>query len=341
VSIVATRLPFWTAGHFKNICLIIYLSEGQPDRPFSARNAHAVILFHSCGPGRAARLKAAADVLSAFFDRTQLTGRLFFAGKVDGTLEIDKPEGGAFLHILEHGGFDLVRPGLPNLAIREPAILLCPGACLYKLRAAPQPGAQIICATFEFGAVIGRALPFGLTDTMIFTFSQLDEMMPVVHTLLGEFRADRPGRQKGMNVLFEYIFLLLVRQAIGQGTLSQGLLFSMLDPQLGRALDAIHQAPEQAWGLVELAELAGMSRSRFAARFAELVGMAPIAYLAAWRIKLAQDMMARGVALKIVAASVGFSSQAGLTRAFVHETGLPPGEWNKRRQNAAQIGTPG
>ncbi|WP_295994365.1 AraC family transcriptional regulator [Rugamonas sp.] len=270
------------------------------------------------------------DALSDFFDRVQLKGRLFFAGKVDGTLDIDKPPGTAFIHILEQGGIDLVRPGHPSIPVREPSILLCPGSCRYKLRASGIDGANIVCASFEFGAAIGRTLPFGVTDTIIFKFSELDHVLPVMETLLAEFRGAGPGRHKGMSVLFEYILILLVRQAIARQAISRGVLFAMLDAQVGKALAAIHQQPEQPWSVGQLAALAGISRSSFSARFAELVGEPPISYLAAWRIKLAQDLMAQGVALKIVAASAGFSSQAAFTRAFAHETGMPPGEWLKR-----------
>lgn len=278
----------------------------------------------------------AMDALSDFFDRVQLKGRLFYAGTIDDTLDIDRPEGTAFLHILEKGGIDLVRPGHPNIPVRGPSMLLCPGSCRYKLRAADARGAPIVCATFDLGAVIGRALPFGVTDTIVFPFGEIGDVMPVVQTLLAEFRGAGSGRLKAMGALFEYILILLLRRAIEQGRIARGVLFAMLDVQLGRALAAMHDAPETPWTLDRLATLAGMSRSRFAARFAELVGVPPIAYLGAWRIKLAQDMVARGVALKIVAASAGFGSQAAFTRAFAQETGLPPGEWLRRRreQNA-------
>ena len=58
----------------------------------------------------------------------------------------------------------------------------------------------------------------------------------------------------------------------------------MLDAQLGRALNAIHLTPEAPWSVNQLADLASMSRSKFSARFTELVGVPPISYLAAWLV---------------------------------------------------------
>jgi AraC-like DNA-binding protein len=126
------------------------------------------------------------------------------------------------------------------------------------------------------------------------------------------------------------VLVLLIRCAIDRDMIAGGVLFAMLDMQLEKVLNAIHVEPERDWTLVQMAEAAGMSRSAFSAHFTKLVGVPPISYLTAWRMKLAQDMMRQGIALKIVASSVGYSSQAAFSRAFVHEVGVPPAEWLKR-----------
>jgi hypothetical protein len=99
--------------------------------------------------------------------------------------------------------------------------------------------------------------------------------MPVMHSLQTEFRGTGVGRQKGMSVLFEYILIFLVRMAVEQKAISKGVLFSMLDAQLGRALNAIHLTPEMPWSVNQLADLASMSRSKFSALLTELVPVLP------------------------------------------------------------------
>lgn len=260
-----------------------------------------------------------------------MNGRLFYAGTVFDTLDINKPDGTAFIHIVENGGLDLIRPGHPRIALDGPTVLLCPSTCRYKLRPTREQGADIICATFEFGASMGRSFPLGVTDTLVFPFSKLDSVVPVIDALLKEFRGQAAGHRKGLSVLFEYILIVLVRRAIDEGMITRGALFAILDPQLGKALNPMHLTPEHEWTLKQLAELACMSRSKFSAQFLKVVGVSPISYLTAWRMKLAQDLMRQGVKLKIIAASVGYSSQAALTRAFVLEMGVPPGEWLRQQ----------
>jgi AraC-like DNA-binding protein len=271
------------------------------------------------------------DALSEFFDRIHMNGRLFYAGTVFDTLDINKPDGTAFIHIVENGGLDLIRPGHPRIVLDGPTVLLCPSTCRYALQPTTEQGAEILCATFEFGVSMGRSFPLGVTDTLVFPFRDIDSVVPVIQALLAEFRGQRAGHRKGLSVLFEYILIVLVRRAIETGMIARGGLIAILDPQLGKAINEIHLNPDRDWSLKDLAQVACMSRSKFSAQFLKVVGVSPIAYLTGWRMKLARDLMKQGVKLKIIAASVGYSSQAALTRAFVLEMGLPPGEWLKRQ----------
>lgn len=267
------------------------------------------------------------DILSEFFERTSLQGRLFFAGPVEGTLVLDKPPGMAFLHVIERGGVDMVQPDLPRIAINQPSVLFCPSSCRYQLRAQEESGADLICASFQFGRSGQQPFPLGLMETLVFPLSALEQLGPVIGSLVSEFRTPAPGRSKALNLLFEYVFVLLVRRAVGEGRISSGLLYALQDGRLGPALICIHQEPQMQWSVERLAELAKMSRSKFAALFTEVMDMSPMAYVTAWRMKVAQDMLREGVAIKTIADAVGYSSQASFSRTFVQQIGQPPGEW--------------
>jgi AraC-like DNA-binding protein len=67
-----------------------------------------------------------------------------------------------------------------------------------------------------------------------------------------------------------------------------------------------------------------------AQRFAELVGEAPMRYLANWRMQLAKQMMREGMrSIQEVATRVGYDSEAAFNRAFKRATGSPPAAWRK------------
>src|ERR1700724_1171136 len=61
-------------------------------------------------------------------------------------------------------------------------------------------------------------------------------------------------------------------------------------PQIARALASIHEAPERAWTLEELAQEAGLSRAAFARIFSASVGEPPHTYLTRWRMGIAHQL---------------------------------------------------
>ncbi|VVP66169.1 hypothetical protein PS918_00308 [Pseudomonas fluorescens] len=270
------------------------------------------------------------DILSEFFERTHLQGRLFFAGPVDGTLVLDKPPGMAFIHVISHGTVDMVQPGLPKIAISEPSVLFCPSSCRYQLRSRSAPGAELICASFRFGRNALQPFPLGLKETLVFPFRELENLAPLLGTLINEFQDQAPGRTKALNLLLEYIFVLLVRRSVSEGKIASGLLYALQDGRLATVFNRIHQAPEARWTVEELARLANMSRSKFSACFTRIMDISPMGYVTAWRMKLAQDLLREGVQIKVIAASVGYSSQASFSRTFLNVVGAPPAEWLKR-----------
>ena len=74
-----------------------------------------------------------------------------------------------------------------------------------------------------------------------------------------------------------------------------------------------------------------MSRTTFAARFKNLVGMAPLEYLTHWRMTVARDVLRReGSNLATIAQSIGCESDAAFSLAFKRMFGCSPGAYRAR-----------
>ena len=98
------------------------------------------------------------------------------------------------------------------------------------------------------------------------------------------------------------------------------------DEQIGRALVHVHRDPQHGWTVASLAEKAAMSRSAFSARFTELVGEAPMAYVTRWRMHVAQSWLREGeLSVAEVAHRLGYQSEAAFSRAFKRTMGVSPG----------------
>jgi AraC-like DNA-binding protein len=148
---------------------------------------------------------------------------------------------------------------------------------------------------------------------------------------INEARAARPGNGAMLGRLTELMFVEILREYMQRLPTQQGgWLASLNDPYVGKALRLLHANPVRDWTVDELAREVAVSRSVLAQRFTELVGEAPMRYLAGWRMQLAKQMMREGARnIQDVATRVGYESEAAFNRAFKRATGSPPATWRK------------
>jgi AraC family transcriptional regulator, alkane utilization regulator len=108
-----------------------------------------------------------------------------------------------------------------------------------------------------------------------------------------------------------------------------GWLAALKDPVLARALTLLHARPSHAWTVDSLAKACAASRSVLAERFVQALGVAPMRYLAQWRMQLAAHMLRDQpkLALAQVADKVGYESEAAFSRAFKRHLGASPAAW--------------
>ena len=102
-------------------------------------------------------------------------------------------------------------------------------------------------------------------------------------------------------------------------------LKAMKDPFLTKALVAMHEHPSQNWSIHKLAEVAGMSRSSFAQRFKEVVGMPPLTYLIDYRLRLAaRYLRLQQNSISRISELVGYASDSTFSQAFKRVYGVSP-----------------
>jgi AraC-like DNA-binding protein len=147
-----------------------------------------------------------------------------------------------------------------------------------------------------------------------------------------EIAAGRIGSATVITKLSELLFVEAVSQFVaGLPAERRGWLAGLRDPQVGRALAALHSRPTEAWTAETLALEIGMSRSVFAERFTSLVGLPPMHYLTLWRMQLAAQQLREGQgSVAQIAFEVGYESEAAFSRAFKRQFGTSPGLWRRQ-----------
>jgi AraC-like DNA-binding protein len=163
-------------------------------------------------------------------------------------------------------------------------------------------------------------------------YQPLADMPALAHTLellFAEAAATAQGRDVILDRLCDVLMIQVLRHEFETGTLSIGLLAGLADRQLAPALGAIHARPHEPWQLESLAREACMSRARFTEHFRNVVGVPPGEYLTRWRIGVAQDLLRRGMPVKVVSSQAGYTSAPAFTRAFTALVGASPRQWLK------------
>ena len=146
----------------------------------------------------------------------------------------------------------------------------------------------------------------------------------LIMLMLTEMNAQRCGVGSVLSRLGEVLIVRILREQIEAGSTQPGLLAGLSDPRISRAIVTMHDRPGHDWRNADLAQIAGLSLSRFAELFLARVGETPAAYLRRWRLSLAQQDIMKGDRIDAVARRYGFSSPEGFTRAFKKRYGVTP-----------------
>ena len=188
----------------------------------------------------------------------------------------------------------------------------------------PAGSTSMLIGTYERHSEIGQQLLSVLPQLVVLPADGWDS--PLLPMLSDEIVKDEPGQEAVLDRLLDLLVVAVLR-----GWLSRhqeeapGWYRARRDPVVGRALRMLQNSPDQPWTVATLAAESGVSRAALARRFAEVVGEPPMAFLTAWRLALAADLLREpDTTIATVAQQVGYSSAFALSAAFKRVRGVTP-----------------
>jgi AraC-like DNA-binding protein len=151
--------------------------------------------------------------------------------------------------------------------------------------------------------------------------------------MMQELREPQPGGALVAQHLAQLVLIQALRLHLAEGLKGGvGWLFALSDPQMSKAITAMHQDPARRWTLQALAARAGMSRSSFAQKFRRTVGSSPIDYLTRWRMLLAGDRLeTSNDPVSAIALSLGYQSESAFSNAFKRVMASTPRRYGASR----------
>lgn len=195
----------------------------------------------------------------------------------------------------------------------------------------------VVCATIS--ASYGGAL--GLFDYLrgpvVDDVSQNEAMSRLFNAMLTEIARPEIGTRALTEALMKQCLILLLRRHFTQLSVGSPFYVALEDHRLARAITGVLEQPSAPHTVDSLASLAGMSRSTFAARFAQVFGQAPIEFVQNVRLRLGAHLLqTTDLPVKVIASSVGYANRSYFTRAFRVAHGLDPRAFRARAARAEE-----
>ena len=263
------------------------------------------------------------------------------------------------VHYVLSGTMYLMVDGGEPIACGPGSIVLVPPFMRQVMGADPQPGRELLAidnctqtgsGLIKFDATEGSSASdvrfvcglisanisgsFGLLDTVRKPIVEDLHAIPIVRLsyelMLSELEQPGLGSRALTSALMKTCVLILLRRHFARSDHETSLLRTLRDPRLGKAAAAVIDKPAARHSVAALASTAGMSRSAFAREFSQAFAMSPMAFVARTRLHHAAEMLrATNIPIKVIAASIGFSSRSHFSRAFRDAYGADPSGYRR------------
>lgn len=257
-------------------------------------------------------------------------------------------EGNTCFHMATQGNCQLTIPGQGSWTLSEGDLVLFPREIPHsmvseKTLSGPQqhlliadsqhiPGTSMLCGEIRFRHLGSEPLLNALPPVLLIKKDGTTPWLCGLYTLIvEESLICRQQTNPILNRLCELLFSYALRHYAENDGHSAGILSLFANKQIVKAVEAIHAEPSRAWGLLDLAEYAAMSRTQFAQTFKKTSGWTPMQYLAWWRMQLAWSILQAGESVAATAEQVGYQSEAAFSRAFRKEFGESAGSVRRSR----------
>ncbi|MDN7182832.1 AraC family transcriptional regulator [Caballeronia sp. SEWSISQ10-4 2] len=272
-----------------------------------------------------------------------------------------EPRDAVVFHFVAEGRAFVRQPGTESLELRAGELVLFPRGSGHEVAYSPRGKAipleaflakrdgvvdrnpkavTLICGQFDMDQQLAlpalRALPQAVS-LRAGTEPGCSPLSDTLRMLRNEVETPNFGNQIVVRNLLSSLFVFFMRDWADTTSPAANDWFSAVrSPHMARALASMHEAPERAWTLEELAQEVGLSRAAFARNFSASVGEPPHSYLTRWRMGVAARLLEEtDLRLIEIASRVGYRSEFSFSRAFKSARGTSPTQYRRAASNRA------
>lgn len=196
----------------------------------------------------------------------------------------------------------------------------------------------MLCGFFKFDRASAHPLLRALPDVIHVNAGPDASLVDGLVTLVDkESAAPRPGSGALVDLMCGLLLVQMLRAQLAvDPDAAASWILGLNDRRIATALQLIHERPGAPWTVAALASRVAMSRSAFAARFADCVGEGPMSYLARCRILRAAHVLGtESLSVAEAMHRVGYQSESSFSKAFVRYLGCSPAAYRNSSRAAA------
>lgn len=292
------------------------------------------------------------DILSDVLKKIKLSSAVYFKSDFSAPWGMDIPKGPfAQFHIVTRGqctlrvqqqviqlfaGDIIVFPfGNNHLLSDAPTSTLRSGKevvesimCGNSVFGGESVATTLVCGHFEFDRSIEHPFIQELPELIHITDAdkkQLPWLESIMNLVMQEASSNAAGSYAVVDKLAEILFVHVLRAYILNSNTPKGFVAALHDERINKVIKAIHESPEDDWQLVDMARIAGMSRTGFSNQFKKLIGDTPMNYITQWRIVHAKELLKTSTkTVGEIAEQVGYKSEAAFNRVFKKKVAHTP-----------------
>ena len=301
------------------------------------------------------------DLLTEVFSTLRLKAALYFRAELAGEFGLEVPQDGLLIRfhlvcrgrcwvktnaeavlltagslaVIPHGSRQVLSssPERPPVPLASVLTQTPPDSSSVLRLGQGEAGTHLLCGYASFDEPAPHPVLAHLPSLLVLRGEDLDEepwIQAVLKLMTLEADLADQGMRSILTSLLEIALVQIVRRTrLGQG--KTGYMAALQDAGLARALQSMHTQPEARWTVEALARQSGMSRARFAKKFADTVGMPPLEYLTQWRLTKARQLLqTTGLAVEEIAARCGYASLPSFSRRFHATYHIRPGAFRKQ-----------
>ena len=305
------------------------------------------------------------DALSQFIQLTRPQASLDVRCLFQGPFSIPhdpEPDGQVLFHLVL-AGTCVVDTGGRSLTLREGEFILFPRGeahtihdpartsstrkprfahdGMLPLRQTGRGAAEVdlLCGRFvhEPGSttLLVRTLPDPLHVSLIDSAS-FPALRALIELMRGEAETRAAGALAIVTSLSQALLTLALRVYGQRENADPGTLTLLSDKRLGPSIQAMLSAPERAWTIDALADLAAMSRATYARHFKARADMTVWDFLTRVRMTLACDeLIHTRLSAGEIGMRVGYQSEAAFGKAFKQQLGMTPARYRRAAEARA------